>query len=131
MPQRPSEIADAISGLAVVLRDQRQFTPAELLFREALEIERKIFNAEHPHIITTVGSIVRLLQAQGRYRDAEPLLEEIRHALENYRREIGRPRPSIAHRLNDLATMLRGQEKLQESEGLILEAMDIYRQTPP
>src|SRR5205085_9128086 len=81
--------------------------------------------------ISTLGSLVKLSQAQGRYSDAEPLLAEINAALNKFWLEFDGPDPRFAHRVADMATLMRGQRKFRESEAMLREALEIYDQAPP
>lgn len=66
--------------------------------------------------------------ALGRYPEAEGLYRE---ALEIDRATIGEGHPDYATRLNNLATVLRDQDKPEEARPLFEQALAIYRDTLP
>jgi hypothetical protein len=56
-----------------VLEDQKEFAEAEALFREALALQRKFLGDQHPTIGGTLSDVARMLEAQAKYSEAEPL----------------------------------------------------------
>ena len=60
-----------------------------------------------------------MLQAQGRYSEAEPLF---RDALEIREKQLGPEHPDVASSLNNLAGLLQVQGKYAEAEPLYLRA---------
>jgi tetratricopeptide (TPR) repeat protein len=63
-----------------------------------------------------------VLQAQGKYDQAEPLY---RRAIEIDERGLGRDHPNVATNYNNLAELLRAQGKYDQAEPLYRRAIEI------
>jgi tetratricopeptide (TPR) repeat protein len=70
--------------------------------------------------------MARLLQAQGKLSEAEPLYRE---ALEARRRTLGDTHPSTLASISNMAVLLQDQGKLSEAEPLYREALEASRRT--
>ena len=57
------------------LYEQGRYAEAERFARKALELSRKEFGPDHPHVATSLNNLAELYQAQGRYAVAKPLYE--------------------------------------------------------
>ena len=51
------------------------YAKAEPLYKEALEIRRKVLGREHPDTATSLDNLAGLYRAMGDYAKAEPLLQ--------------------------------------------------------
>jgi tetratricopeptide (TPR) repeat protein len=102
---------------------------AEPLYREALEINRRVFPAGHPNIAVNLNNLALVLLAQRRPADAEPLFLE---ALDLYRRPARPDHTQIASVLHNLSSLYLGQGKVTDAERVLHEALDIrLRALPP
>jgi len=72
-----------------------------------------------------INNLARLLQEQGRAREAEPLFKE---ALEASRNAFGDLHPSTLRAVNNLGKLLHDLGKLEEAEPLLREAVKGYRE---
>jgi tetratricopeptide (TPR) repeat protein len=68
----------------------------------ALAIARKAFGARDPRTLTSVNNLAALYQIQGRYGEAEPLLEQ---ALQLSREVLGPRRPDTISTLSNKRTL--------------------------
>ncbi|WP_343327452.1 tetratricopeptide repeat protein, partial [Geitlerinema sp. PCC 9228] len=66
---------------------------AEPLYRQALEMRKRLLGEQHPDVATSLSSLAILYKDQGRYEEAEPLY---RQALEMRKRLLGEQHPSVA-----------------------------------
>ena len=80
-----------MNNLAELYRDQGRYSDAELLFEEALSIQRNVVGADHPDTASSLNNLVGLYYAQGRYSKAEPLSKE---AVEIMERVLGAEHPN-------------------------------------
>src|SRR5262249_50756070 len=82
-----------------------------------------------PLVEATVRDIIGSTMMQlGRYQDAEP---QLRAALECRRQALSAGAPLLADSLNNLATLLQFEGKLDAAEPLYREAADIFRKVIP
>jgi tetratricopeptide (TPR) repeat protein len=66
------------------------YSRAEPLFRQALEITKKVLGEEHPHFATSLNNLGSLYDSMGDYSRAEPLY---RQALEIKKKVLGEEHP--------------------------------------
>ena len=81
--------------------------------REALSIDRKLLEKDHPRLVASLNNLAALLQAQRKPAEAEPLLAE---ALNISRQKLGDTHPTTVITLNSLGSVLLSQDKLAEAE---------------
>src|SRR5262249_23429197 len=74
-----------------VLRDEP--ARAEPHAAKALGMTRLVMGDPHPFTLNSIRVLARVYQAQGRYEEAAPLIEEAETA---YRRRRGAPTPRLA-----------------------------------
>ena len=72
-----------MSNLAVLLDETERKDEAEPLFREVLEVRRKVLGVEHPDTIESMSNLALLLEEQaaaahasGSHQDAARMLRE-------------------------------------------------------
>jgi tetratricopeptide (TPR) repeat protein len=111
------------------------FTTAEEVFRRAAlwqfliplyeEFTRLIevrLGPEHPDTATSLNNLAGLNDAQGRYEEAEPLLQR---ALEIREKVLGPEHPNTAQGLNNLAVLYDEQGRYEGAEPLHQRALEI------
>ena len=98
------------------------YTKAEPLLKEALEIRQKLLGREHPDTATSLNNLAVLYEAMGDYAKAEPLYEE---ALEIYQTLLGREHSLTATSLNNLAALYEDMGDYAKAEPLYKEALEI------
>jgi tetratricopeptide (TPR) repeat protein len=139
----------SMEDLSTCLRCQDRCAEAEGLCAGVLEIHRRVMGPEHPDTLRTMANMAVILSAQGRCAEAERLLRQVLEA----RRRVLRPKtsatqdsyvaafgrilgsqrvglgqggadhPDTLMTMNDLACVLRDQEKHAEAEQLLREAL--------
>ena len=65
-----------LSMLAWELNVQGKYDEAELLYHEALEVQRETLGNRHPNTLTSISNLGQLLKDKGDLAAAEPLLRE-------------------------------------------------------
>jgi tetratricopeptide (TPR) repeat protein len=85
----------------------------------------QIRSLDSPELATSLNRLGNLYQSQGRYGEAEPLLEK---ALELRRSLLGEKHPDFATSLNDLAALYRDQGRYVEAEPLYVQSLSIMEQ---
>jgi tetratricopeptide (TPR) repeat protein len=100
---------------------RRNYTEAQALFREALEIHRRVL-VEHPDTATCYHNLAATLQAQGKYAEAEAMH---RQALAIRIKALGAEHPDTATCYNNLAATLEALRKYAEAEAMYRQALAI------
>ena len=85
---------------------------AEALYREALEAQRTILGAQHSSTLSSVWNLGRLLEDQGKLREAEALLRE---ALTGGVRALGRAHADAQGACLALVRVLTAQGKARDA----------------
>ncbi len=117
-----------VSAVSSLLR-QMSFLPLAGAWAEAnLVWARFHLPAGHPAIATSLNDLANVVQAQGRYGEAEGLHRE---ALEIGRQALPPGHPAIAVSLNNLAQAVSAQGRYDEAKGLHREALEIRREALP
>ncbi|MEG3440445.1 tetratricopeptide repeat protein, partial [Pannus brasiliensis CCIBt3594] len=82
-----------LNNLAYLYRETGRYGEAEPLYRQALEMRKRLLGEEHPDVATSLNNLAYLYRETGRYGEAEPLY---RQALEMGKRLLGEEHPSVA-----------------------------------
>ena len=90
----------------MLYNDQGDYARAEPLYRQALEICKKVLGENHPDYATSLNNLAVLYHSQGDYARAEPLF---RQALEIRKKALGENHPDYATSLNNLASLYMAQ----------------------
>ena len=122
------ELSSSLNYLAGLYRSQGRYSEAELLYLQAVEIDRRSLPEDHPNLATNLNNLAALYYFQGRYSEAEPLYLQ---ALEIGRRSLPEDHPSLATHLNNLAGLYESQGRYSEAEPLYLQAVEIDRRSLP
>ena len=78
----------------------------------------------HTDLAYSLNNLASLLQAQGKYAEAESLF---RDTLKMYQRLFKDAHPSVATSLNNLAGLLNDQGKYAEAEPLFRESLKMFQ----
>jgi CHAT domain-containing protein/Tfp pilus assembly protein PilF len=120
-------------GLAVNLRDlaelyfqQKDYSRAEPLVRQALEIVKQIEGVNQVSYAPILNDLARLYHAQGDFLRAEPLY---RQALDSYLQKLNDKHFLYADTLNNLARLYQDQGDYPRAEPLFREALAIRKQS--
>jgi len=62
--------------LALTLREEGHNAEAERLFRETLDIQRRVLGSDHPDTLDSIELLAMVLAREGRYGEAETLYDE-------------------------------------------------------
>jgi len=114
-------VAQSMDNLAELLQRKGVMDEAEMLRREALDLEIEILGSDHPDVAVTRRSLARLLTSIGELEEAEELL---RLSLAARRKSL--PPSSILLVVTeiDLAMLLLRKDQGEEGEGLVEAALD-------
>jgi tetratricopeptide (TPR) repeat protein len=105
---------------------QRQVRYGEALTagRRALAIRSRLLGHDHPRTAATINNLGLVLDACGRWTQAE---RAYRDALAVYEQSLGEDHPEFAKTLANLAEVFRRQARLTEAESLQKKALAIFR----
>ena len=92
--------------------------------QRALAIFRRALGDEHPDTLASIKSVGMILQALGRYSEAEPYYRE---ALDTSRRVMGNDDPVTLCSINDVGFLFAVQLRGNEAEPYFREALEGWR----
>ncbi len=118
---RQEYLATNLTSLGNLLSEQQNYTEAEELLHEALEIRQRILGREHPRTAVTLNNLAQMLRRSGSAESAEPLLRE---SIEIRKITLGDDHPSVAIGINNLALALRDMGRFDEAEPLFRESLE-------
>jgi len=118
---RQEYLATNLTSLGNLLSKQQNYTEAEELLHEALEIRQRILGREHPRTAVTLNNLAQMLRRSGSAESAEPLLRE---SIEIRKITLGDDHPSVAIGINNLALALRDMGRFDEAEPLFRESLE-------
>ncbi|MFP3295900.1 MAG: tetratricopeptide repeat protein, partial [Caldisphaera sp.] len=124
IPEEPSEKSNYLMDIGNLYDFNGCYKEAEPLFKQALEIKRKIHGENHPDVALTLDNLAELYVEEGKYDEAEPLFKQ---ALEIKRKIHGENHPDVALTLDNLAILYDGEGKYAEAEPLYKQALEIFR----
>ncbi len=119
-----SQWAEILGAHADLLFDRRRPEEAEALFRQALEIRRRLHGEEHPLVARSLNDLGAALYARGKLEAAE---EALRQALALRRRLLGADHPHLAITLSTLGVLRLAQDDTEEAVELLTAALAIRR----
>jgi serine/threonine protein kinase/Flp pilus assembly protein TadD len=108
-----------MNGLAVLNTRHAQYSEAEHLFKDVLEIRKRKLGTDDPFTLETLNDFGVLRREQQRYDEAESL---IRQALEARQRELGPNHPACFESMHELGVLYLRQARYEDAEPLLLEA---------
>ncbi len=89
---------------------------------KADEIREGALDPGHPDVAASLNNLAELYKTQGRYAEAEPLLERV---LEIDEKSLGPEHPDVAISLNNLASLYDDQGRYAEAEPLYERSLAI------
>jgi len=116
------EAGKLLHRAGVYLRLRAQYAQAERWLLRALSILQHAQGTEHIEVAETLNALAVLYRTQGKYEEAEPLLQR---AL-TIREILGAEAPDIAETLNELAALYWSWERYKEAEPLFQRALRIW-----
>ncbi len=123
-----ADTGNAQNYLAQLLQARGDLAGAELLFREALGLWKRLFPGDDSNIATGLNNLAILLQERGDLVGAEPLLRE---SLDMRKRLFPGDHTFVANSLNGLASLLKARGDLEGAERLYLQALDMRKRLFP
>jgi CHAT domain-containing protein/Tfp pilus assembly protein PilF len=125
-PDGHSDLATSLNNLAAMYRGQGKLGAAEPLFKDALEMRKRLLKGQdHTDLAQSLNNLAFLYEGQGKLGAAEPLFKD---ALEMYKRLLkGQDHPHLAGSLNNLAALYQAQGKLGDAEPLYKDALEMYK----
>ncbi|TVQ15794.1 MAG: tetratricopeptide repeat protein, partial [Leptolyngbya sp. DLM2.Bin27] len=84
---------------------------------------KQLLGEAHPDVASSLNNLALLYKSQGRYSEAEPLLQQ---ALALRKQLLGETHPDVAGSLFNLGALRYDQGHLEEAKSLLLEALLIY-----
>ena len=113
-----------IKAIGIVLHNQNKLEEAKDHYKEALEIQNKVYGTKnHLEVATTIYNIGLVLQEQGKLDEAEAHYKEV---LEIETKTYGtRNHPDVAKTIHQIGTLLQLQSKFHEAKAQYQEALAI------
>jgi CHAT domain-containing protein/tetratricopeptide (TPR) repeat protein len=103
---------------------RHKYAAAEDLFREVLQLRRRVLGEDHPDTAQGYNYLAFVLDEQGKYADARPLFNK---ALAIQRKVLGEEHPETAAIYNNLAYNLTAQAKYADAQVFFEKALAIQR----
>ncbi|MEP0846404.1 MAG: serine/threonine protein kinase [Phycisphaerae bacterium] len=123
------DVAASLSNLAGVLHERGDLAAAESSYREALETTRSSLGDENPaYTVRILSGLANVQAANGQAGAAEQTYREALGVLD------AAPSAAVSDRagvLNNLGLLLLREQRLDEAEPLIVEAVETYRRLSP
>ncbi len=111
-PDGHENLAACLNNMAVFYRGQGKLAAAELIYREALTMQQRLFKGDNSDVATSLNNLAVVLKVQGKSADAETFARE---ALEMRKRLYpNQDNPEVALSLNTLAAIYRDLPKIAE-----------------
>ncbi|MBI4852962.1 MAG: tetratricopeptide repeat protein, partial [Acidobacteria bacterium] len=115
--------ADAINRLGFLYNNKGEYSKAEPLLIQALDLRRKLLGDNHPNTILSFNRLATLYENMGEYSKAESICIQ---ALDISRKVFGN-NISTAGLLNNLALLYDKKGDYSKVEPLYIQALDIFR----
>ena len=119
-------LAQTIEDLGAIEWFLEKYTHAEALARESLSMRRALLGEENLPVASSLNYLAAALNSMGQRDQAEMYYRQSLAMRRNLAK--GKDRELIARSLNNLGTCLRDQEKFDEAERLITEAIAIIKE---
>eukprot|EP00301_Raphidiophrys_heterophryoidea_P025360 c8493_g2_i1.p1 GENE.c8493_g2_i1~~c8493_g2_i1.p1 ORF type:complete len:436 (-),score=145.70 c8493_g2_i1:23-1330(-) len=117
-----AEVADLLHHVGQIMNEAGRREEARAMFVQSLGITQRVLGEDHSHNAVLCNSLAALLEAQGKFADAE---QYCRLALQVREREYGENHPITATACNSLVAVLLAQLKYDEAEHIAIRALDI------
>jgi tetratricopeptide (TPR) repeat protein len=121
-------LADVLSNLAEIYRDQNKLSEAEAHSLQALTIAEKVYGQEHPETSIKLGNLGLLHKKRGDYVKAEELY---RRVLIINEKTLDGNHPSLAAAIGNLAILYSDSRRYLEAEPLFRRAIMMQKKALP
>ncbi len=118
------DLANSLNNLAGIYRATGQYSEAEPLYKQALELRKRLLGDNHPSFATSLNNLAGLYKSTGQYAKAELLYQQ---ALELRKRLWGENHADVAVSLNNLALLYDEQGRYDEAEPLYLQSLELEK----
>lgn len=121
-----SELIISLEKIAALYKYQGQYSEAESILIQAVELIKRIFGEDHPDYIRTLNNLALVYYLQGKYSEAELLYIQ---TLELTKRVFGDNHPEYIKSLNNLALVYYCEGRYSEAERLYIQALELTKRT--
>ena len=118
------EIAMGLNNVAFALDEQRKYDEAEILYREAIDMQRQLLGNDHPDVAMALNNLSFLSYAKG---DLDAAVRMTQESLDIYRRTLGDEHPTVARIMNNLAVWEMEKKDYASAEPLLRDALELRR----
>lgn len=118
--------ANALNDIGFNYFAMGRYEEAEPVFREVLELRRKIYGEEHLQYASSLNNLATLYQSLKRFKEAESFSLQ---TLDLRRKLLGKEHTRYATSLLNLGVLYMEQDKLKQAEDLLTEALDVLAKT--
>ena len=118
--------AQALSSLASLYFRQGKFAEAEVRFREAIAVKRRLYPEGHVELARSLNNHANTLVSIRRHDEAVPIYQE---AHEMYRKFLGAESSDLASSLSNLAVAHSQAGRLSEAERICAEVVGMQART--
>jgi tetratricopeptide (TPR) repeat protein len=113
-----------MASLAGLCFREGDYAKAEAVYKEALELQRRVLGEERLDTLNSMSNLARVYVSEGQYAKAEPLYTK---AVELLRRVNGEDHPDTITSMKDLAALYRYEGRYAEAEPLFLKVVEVRR----
>ena len=117
-----------MNGLASAYDDQGKYAQAETLFRQTMDVDRRVLGPEQAYTLTAINNLGEVSQHLGKYDAAETYTAQ---ALAGWRHTLGPESTYTVTSEADLALAYLSQGKFAQGEPLAREALETNRKIQP
>jgi tetratricopeptide (TPR) repeat protein len=115
---------DLIWRYARCLYRDGRWNEAEIIFSQVLEKQKRIYDKDHPWILTSMANLGQTYSKQGQQDKAENLKKQV---MEIRKRVLGMEHPDTLISIGDLALTYRNQGRWKEAEDLEVQVMEMRK----
>jgi CHAT domain-containing protein len=129
-PPIDTHLANSLDSLANLYFFQGRCAEAETLFKQSLEIRKKLFpDPSEPHndLATSLGGLANLYRSQGRCAEAETYFKQSLEIRKKLFPDPSKPHNSLATSLGGLANLYRSQGRCAEAKPLFVKSIKIWQ----
>jgi CHAT domain-containing protein/tetratricopeptide (TPR) repeat protein len=119
-----SDFASGLNSLGVFYDEMGEYNVAEVYYRQALEIRKKIFGEFHPDYAQSLNNLGVLYRSIGDYKTAE---DYYNRALQIKKKELGVEHPEYANSLLNLGVLHKAMGDYQSAETYYIQALEIRK----
>jgi tetratricopeptide (TPR) repeat protein/transcriptional regulator with XRE-family HTH domain len=119
------EAASLLLKTATYLHNRGQFSAAEPLYYQALQLQEQLSGSEHPDVASLLCKLAELYRDQGKYEESISLCQRALHIQEQV---LGPEHPEVTWPLHGLALLYNDKGRYAEAEQLFERVLRIREQ---